>query len=430
MSLTSDISEIIFATRGVSNVIADYQRIATAEERLQMLQEKAYYAPAGAQRDAAQQAVRDALRQSEQQGLRQAAQEAAYAVSGAVNLIKTEIHWVQEAIAAYTDYGKTIQAVASLSGASLQGSEKFTNMARVLGVSGQQEIREVMRLSKDMQSSKGRGALGQLGINPVGKDTLQTFTEATQKLSQMKDSARKTALEMELFGGRLAVSLQPFLHQSADIIAKTDELSAHIDGRAVAAINHFQQSSNLLGQTILVDVVFPIISILLPAIDATINKLQEIIVVVHKMDEMFHGAFSWGAIVIGIALAAGGIAVAFVAAAKALKVLIALQWVENAALAVRDALSGPVGWAALAVAGVVAATVGVAAWTQHGADGDKTGSDLKESANSFSNSVRDFGASVANFKSWSGIGGSQTPSGLSETDFQFIQMQNMQGAIG
>jgi len=431
VSIQSDISELIFATRGVSNVIADYQRMENAAAHLQRLQEKAFAAPAGPRGDAAQEALRAALRQAEQQGLQRAAQAASYAVSASISLIRTEIAWIEKAVEAYANYGQTIQTIASLSGASLATSEKFANTAKVVGMSSQQSIREVMRLSKDMESAQGRGALSKLGVNAAGKDSLEVFTEATQKLSLMHDGARKTALEMQLFGGKLALSLQPFLHQSADIIAKTNELSAHIDGRAVAAINHFQQSSMLLGQTVLVDLVFPLAGKLLPIIDALITALQFIISVVHKVDEALHGAATWAIIFTGVALAAGSVAVSI---AKITEVMKALQVVEKAEIviqAVLDALKGPAGWVALGAAAAVGGAAYYSSQQMGGSnDANATGGDMKQAANSFQDSVKDFGAAVGNFKSWSGIGGNETPSGLSATDYAFLVMQGAQGAIG
>lgn len=37
---------------------------------------------------------------------------------------------------------------------------------------------------------------------------------------------------------------------------------------------------------------------------------------------------------------------------------------------------------------------------------------------------------MGNFKDWSSVGGNEIPSGMSETSFQFLSMQNAQGAIG
>ena len=431
MSVTSDICEMVFASKGVSQVIADYQRLENAEIRIQRLQARAAGVQVSPQMRAQQQ-VQDAIRNQEQRAVRQAAQEAVTSAELAVGVLKREYELVRSMTEAYVEYGREIQSVRSLTGASVRESEQFVNVARVAGLDAREMTKELAHVAEATRSGEGRAALSQIGVMPIeGESTVQLFGKISEALSRIPDGTRKATLEMQIFSARGLEGLQPLLNMAGDVRKRTLALRADLDGRAVNAITHFQQSSALLGQTVLVDVAYPIIEKLLPAFDSVVNVIQETITAYHALDKQFGGLLSWAVVVGGIATAFLSAVAAVAAFSKAIEALMAVEKVQIVVQAVMDALQGPKGWASIAAAVAIggAAYIGVNS-INNGGQGADSAKDVKGAATYFKNAATEFGRAVGQFKQWGAVAGSQAPPGITEADYAFLAQQNALGAIG
>lgn len=358
---------------------------------------------------------------------------AAAASAGAIGFLRAEIGLVKESVDQYAEYAGSIRTIQQLTGASLAQSEQFRNLSKVAGVGDQQAIREVLALSKDLQSGKGRGALAQLGITPgAGENELVTFQKVVGALSKMEDGVRKTNIELQLFGARGVKSLLPFLNLQGDIIAKTATFSANLDGGAIASIQHLQQNFGVLGLAIQNDFVIPIVQKILPAIEWMIDGVEGIIKVWHDLDATTHGALSWAAVLLGVGAGVVAIVTAVNNGVKAFKELQIAIKAAAAAQALLDLLEGPSGWAVLGVAGVgIAGGAYYLNNQSNSADGaGGTANKIDGAADKFGNAVDRFGEAAANaIKSWAGAGGGQIPSNFNEADYTFVRMRTAVGAI-
>jgi hypothetical protein len=360
-----------------------------------------------------------------------AAQEAMVTATAAIAVIGAEIALVKEGIEEYGNLARQIRMVSGLTGASTRQAEQFVNLSAVAGVNPAQSARELMQMARTTNTPKGAAAMARLGVTP-GANELDTFYKIIGSLSKMQDGVQKTRLEMDLFGARGVAALQPFLALQGDIIEASNELTAHLDGKTMAAIAHLQQNVGLLGETFTNNFVIPIAQKIVPALDWLITKIRWLINEFHKLDEALEGIPSLLTVFVGIGVAVGVIVIGLIAWGTAIKAIIALQIIQAGWSAIIAALSGPAGWAALAVAGVVAAGVGISYYaSKSGGDGKDAGKDIKDGADKFSGAVNAFGDAVnAHVNNWSKIAGGQLGSGFTEADYAFLAMQNAQGAIG
>lgn len=413
----------MFAAKGISSVISDFQRLEAETERLR--QAEARFASSRTTSNFA------SLMTAQQNVAKIAAQEAMVTATAAIAVIGAEIALVKEGIEEYGNLARQIRMVSGLTGASTRQAEQFVNLSAVAGVNPAQSARELMQMARTTNTPKGAAAMARLGVTP-GANELDTFYKIIGSLSKMQDGVQKTRLEMDLFGARGVAALQPFLALQGDIIEASNELTAHLDGKTMAAIAHLQQNVGLLGETFTNNFVIPIAQKIVPALDWLITKIRWLINEFHKLDEALEGIPSLLTVFVGIGVAVGVIVIGLIAWGTAIKAIIALQIIQAGWSAIIAALSGPAGWAALAVAGVVAAGVGISYYaSKSGGDGKDAGKDIKDGADKFSGAVNAFGDAVnAHVNNWSKIAGGQLGSGFTEADYAFLAMQNAQGAIG
>jgi hypothetical protein len=128
-------------------------------------------------------------------------------------------------VRAYTDYGDASIKSAQKSGVSLQNFQEMAHAANLSGVSQEKLVASYGKLNKTIEgAAKGNKAQAdtfkKLGItltNAEGKikPTNDLFLEIAESLSKMPEGAEKTALAMEVFG-KSGAELMPMLNNGAD----------------------------------------------------------------------------------------------------------------------------------------------------------------------------------------------------------------------
>ena len=258
---------------------------------------------------------------------------------------------IGEAYQEAQSFAKEILNIRDLSGGTMKESVQVAATFKAFGLTDQQGQREILNIAKNLGTQKGAGAVASLGIKvDPGGDGLKTFFKVMDALSHTRAGFERTQAAVKIFGAKAVIALEPMLrgtqHQTEAIAA----LTAAFNASALPAMEEFQVSVNLLGETILMRLVMPLITKLIPALEWMVDRVSDLV-----------GWLGWLAdTTFGISL----LSAAFTVLAGVLT-LVALRYAAlgakilfaAAAQAVLDALSG--NWIPLAVGATVAAGVGI-----------------------------------------------------------------------
>ena len=272
-------------------------------------------------------------------------------------------------------------------GVSVEALSRFSKAAKVSGTDVEGVTKAMVKLSKglvDAKNDKGQAgeALKSMGISAVDasgklKDTEQIMLKIADRFKAMPNGAEKTALALQLFG-KAGADLIPMLNMGGDAIGKFGAMSAQYAKDAKkgeAAMVTLQGKVGMLGGKLAV--------VLLPSIIAITEALVKLLDGFNALPGPLQG----------IIVAAGLLAISFVALAPAISAIAAIGpaiaglkigatiagWagaIGPAITAISAAFtgfmafltgtllpglvaffSGPVGWTVLAVAAVVAMVV-------------------------------------------------------------------------
>jgi hypothetical protein len=434
LSVFQDIFSTVFAVSGVSSVIGAFNQQQVAAARLQAAYTRLSNAQSTgtiAQVNNAQKALNALINQTQNAGVSGAVTAASVQAAGAIRFIHAEIDAVREAVDAYEDYGRQIRTIQGITGSSARQAEQFENLAHIGGINNIQSVLEVIRLNNDFRTPRGKAAFQTIGITPdADPNSLETFNKVIAKLQGMQDGIKKTGLELDLFGVRGVRALQPFLNIYPDIADKARALDSNLEGGALQAVTHLQQNTELLGRTFLVDFIIPIVQKIIPALDLLVTGVEGVIGAFHKLDAATGGLASWVIIIAGIGAGVVAMTVAFANAVKVIELVRAAIIATSAAQAVLDALSGPAGWAALAVAGIVTVGAGAAYYSSQNNSATDAANTTNTAAQTMQNAANTMQDAVNTLRTWSSAAGDQIGQYLTPQQYAFIVEQRAQGAVG
>lgn len=272
-------------------------------------------------------------------------------------------------------------------GVSVEALSRFSKAAKVSGTDVEGVTRALVKLSKGLVEAKnGQGQAGEalksMGISATDasgklKDTDQIMLEISDRFKAMPNGAEKTALALQLFG-KSGADLIPMLNMGGEAIGKFGAMTtkyAEDANKGADAMVTLQGKVGMLGGKLAV--------VLLPSITAITESLVKLLDGFNALPGPMQG----------IIVAAGLLAISFVALAPAITALASLGpiiaglkigatiagWagaIGPAITAISAAFSGlltfltgtllpgliaffsgPVGWTVLAVAAVVAMAV-------------------------------------------------------------------------
>ncbi len=413
-----DILLTTFAVRGLSTVVHAMQTAAAATDKVTQAQNvvNAQIAAGNLQLSA----LRDlqAAIAVETAALAERTMLLAGVMAGVgLAAIRATVRGLHEAIDAFQEFGREVMNVRDLTGASADESVKAITRFKLAGISGTQEIREMLRLGKDAFSSQGLAALGRLGVsaNPT-QSGLEIMENIRRALNGMQDGLRKTMIMEEIFGARGAANLLPYLRLTDEQIAKSDELASLYNTRMLPAVQQLDFASSNLGQTIMARLVYPLAEKLIPALIWVVDKITIFVDFLGQLNAATGGALGLAAAFFTIA---AGVAL-FIGAMKVLLPLLKADVILEAAMA---ALRG--NWKGLAIAGAVAVGAGILV-NNLGPQQEHINATRENTRalNGLSHSVSELA------DGWDALNRGGIPRGLNQSDIRGIMGAHARGAIG
>lgn len=246
--------------------------------------------------------------------------------------------------------GKEIADIRQIAGSTPQQAARFDIISRIAGVNPAQMTRELGRLARAGRTPQTDRALGQLGIKgQLDGNVLDIFDKVQAALSKMPDGARKTSIEIGALGQKAMVSLQSVLRLTDAQRAMAKTLSDNFNPKTLEAVQSFQVSIAMLGETLMTYLVQPFVVHVLPALASFVDEISQVVAWISKVATFKN---VWFDIAIGIGLVA-----------TAVKIWEAAVVILNARLAVTAALgafiSGLVGnWKGIALGATAAIATG------------------------------------------------------------------------
>jgi len=352
MPIQTDILQTVFAVKGLNILVSAFEADAAAQQKVLTMEARV-----------AAQAARGNVSKSLARRLHLAHADAAEAAARAeqalagvmagasLAALKSIVQATEDAISSYVAFGRQVQDLRDLTGASAQESARAAELFRVAGVKDSAAIRDALKLAKDLQSAQGQSGLAQLGISPqAGENAIHLFDRVLDRLREMPAGMERTAIAEELFGARGAAALAPLLRMTKEEADQARALGDAFNQEALVAIQAFEVSTNQLGQSIQANLVYPFAQALLPALTQVAIGLTWVIDLVGKMTHGTTGIFLMAGAFIAVGSAIGVLIAAIPALVTALKSVALVE-------AIIDALAGQ--WGNLAAGLAVGAIAGI-----------------------------------------------------------------------
>lgn len=426
MPVITDVLLTVFATQGVAGTLNAFNRMQAANERLVLAQQNMARVAGNPSASYIQyltawhrlnQANREVLAATMEE-LRVGALTSAAAVGA---LVKAG----EKAVEVYSQFGMEVMNIRDLTGDTLHNSARMASLMRVSGMTDMMEVRELLRVGAASFSGKGQQALGLLGIPAnVNESGLTLLNQIIDRLNGMQDGILKTQIMEDLFGKRGVAAMLPLLRMTKEQRDAAMELADSFSEADAKAIQSFQVSSALLGQTILQKVVFPIASKLLPMLEGLIMVVTRIVNLFAFLDNILGGIPTWVVAFGGMAVAIYNILRIVILAAKAFQLL-------NVRMAINAFIQGIIARnPAMIAAGVVA--LGLAGYGAYATFSNGDDSKSRDSAtDKFGRAVDNFSGAIARMADEFGnLKGKNVPGGLGQLDIQALARQRAMGAIG
>lgn len=353
MGVITDTLATFFSVSGVATLINAYQAVQAAETRLMNAQQAVNATMAGtAARRRAVTNLNNALASASQAAAAAELATAGVIAGVGVAALSTLTSGLREAISAYVEFGRQVSDIKDLTGASAKEAAQAAELFRVAGVKDATAVRDFIRLSKDFRTAQGNSGLLALGISPTNMngDAMALFDQIANKLNAMQDGVRKTQIMEELFGARGATAMLPLLRMTEEQRHQVQALGDAFNSEGLAAIQEFTFASNLLGETLMVKVAYPIAQRLLPILTGLTNAVIGVLDAFGRINEATHG-------ILGMALAFGAVGTAIGAIMIAIPPLIAALSSLAVVEAVVDAFAGQ--WQNLAAGLAIGAIAGI-----------------------------------------------------------------------
>lgn len=428
MPLTGDIVMTVFAVQGIGPLVSAYARLGNAQQQAVKAETLYNAASAGS-------AAKDEARQKMLLANRALLQSHAATLTANATAFAALVFAGERAVAALTNYGREMQNIKDITGATAQESARALAIFKTSGMSDITEVREMLKLNQAVFSSQGKAALSMLGVAPnPNQSGFQLMLEVVKALKTMPEGLRRTNLIEQIYGVRGAAAMLQMIRLTDEQIESSIRLADSFDTEMLPALQNYQAQVALLGQVWQMKVVFPIAQILIPILEKVVG---------------FAGAFfeatgQYGA----IAVAVLGIAFAFTRVIASMRIasmmLMILRANAVAAAAATTAATGATAGAAGGAAtggrlgamlgpwgALIGAVVGgTAAWflSSRGGDDDKTKPALEQK---FPKAVDRFESAVMRMESaFEDLKGNGIPGGLGATDIGSLQRQMALGIIG
>lgn len=413
----SDNLLLVFSARGAGSVISAHATLADAQQRVAQAQQQiaATNPLNGGQYMAAWGSYQSSLT-----GLSRAlAAEATQSATSAALLFDV----MDKTVRRYTEFGNEIMNVRSLTGASSRDSVAAVMMAKAAGMNDTTEIRELMRSGGAVFSGKGQAALARLGIPANSNQSgLAIINQVSDRLQQMPDGLRKTQIMEDIFGQRGVAAMLPLLRLTKEQREEIQGLSQTFNTDGLSAIQQYQASTAILGQTFEQRVIFPLAEKLLPVF----NRLSIWLTAFFNNWDQFAGPLGkdiilWGVAMVGFGAAVAGVVRAINYLSTAYKILAATE-------AFKGLIEGDVTMMAKVAGGAAVAAAVVYGidnlMSQNSGGSNSPQNQMNKAADKMLNAATRMGDAVDQLK------GKGIPGGLSNPDINAIWQQGAAHAIG
>jgi hypothetical protein len=423
MPIQTDILQTLFVVKGLSTLMSAFEADGNAQKKLDAIQAKIN---ANNYRGIVLKNMNKKLLAAQTEATEAAAKaELAFAgvIAGAsVKALQSLVGGISDAVQAYTEFGTQVANIRDLTGASAKESAEAAELFRVAGVKDTQAIRDYLRLAKDLQSSQGQQGLGMLGISSTqGENSVHLLGRIIDKLQQMPAGIQKARVEEELFGTRGAVALQGLLRLTHEQREQALALGDAFGSEGLAAIQSFQFGIAMLGETVMVKLVYPFAQRLLPVLGFIVDKTIVFTAWVGHLNSMTGGVLVFAGAFAAIGTAIAGVMMVIPPLLTALKSVALVE-------AVIDALAGQ--WQNLAAGLAVGAVAGIGLYGigQFGGSGQ---SDNTNALNSNTEATQNAANAMNKFTdAWMQANRGGIPRGLQRGDIAELSRQHALGIIG
>jgi len=412
MAVITDTLLTTFAVSGLTSLLGAFTRVESGLAALQRANYQLNTATSSGQ------TVRALLAQ------KQATQQLQYsmAVLGqtALTLFLRIAQGAQQALRRFVEFGGQVQSIAQETGASFREAAQITTLFQVAGISDMQRMRDLVRLSNDLKDPNALAGLGKLGVTPsYSKSGVQLFNEIADALGRMKDGLYKTQAEEQIFGQRGVTALQPLLRMSHAQRQETLDLANAFDTRMLPVMQQYQVASALLGQTIMIKLVYPLANAFLPVMLKAVRLVTGAVNLFDRLNNAFGGTLS---VLIGVAVATYTIGRGITLLVGAYKAFNAVLQTNAKLQVLLTALQGPKGLAQVAVA------LGVAGAAAYGINKllEPKQEKKDDSSNRFSDAVDKFSGAI---DTWTSFNRGGIPKGLVDgqgTGYNLSALERMQ----
>lgn len=183
-------------------------------------------------------------------------------------------------------FAKEFLDIKSLTGGTDKQAIGIQNRFTAAGIPASSVARDLARLADTGQNPAGQNALSKLHVSRFTqgadgtmrrKNGAELFEDVTASLRNMADGVRKVKIETELFGERGAIAMQSVFRITDAQQANLDRLTAAFSGEGAKAITTAQASMNILGQTMMERIVYPITTQVAPVLQFFADKIALVI---------------------------------------------------------------------------------------------------------------------------------------------------------
>ena len=177
------------------------------------------------------------------------------------------------------EYGNAVMDLRDISGESASEAAKAVAIFNAAGVSEVQEIRGLLKGVKDLFSNNGTRGFGLVpGLNLSSNDTpLQILDKYTTAIHNMNGGLLKAESLTEAWGARNAKIILQLARMTEEQKKLAIENSFGVTDQDLAKIQDMGVQFNILQQSFLSKVVYPIAELLMPALKTGIKLIEEMV---------------------------------------------------------------------------------------------------------------------------------------------------------
>lgn len=184
---------------------------------------------------------------------------------------------VNKAEGSLVEYGTAIMNLRDLSGESAQDAAKANAVFQIAGISATQEMRDLLKLGKDVRSQAGETGLGLLGVHINQADSpIQVAMKLGKALNDLPGGMQKVEAAAQAAGIRVTGGLLALGRLTDAQKAAAESNAFQVNDEDLKKIQDLGVQYTLLGQVFMSQVVLPIATEFMPIVKETILFLEQL----------------------------------------------------------------------------------------------------------------------------------------------------------